>query len=59
MASNVDPSKRKPRWYFGGISSACAACITHPLDLVKVCYIAYFLRAKMLLLYNIINSVIK
>ena len=37
MANAVDPSKRKPRWYFGGVSSACAACITHPLDLVKVC----------------------
>ncbi|CAG9767188.1 unnamed protein product [Ceutorhynchus assimilis] len=28
--------KRLPRWYFGGISSALAACVTHPLDLLKV-----------------------
>lgn len=25
-----------PRWYFGGIASAFAACFTHPLDLIKV-----------------------
>ncbi|XP_050299148.1 mitochondrial dicarboxylate carrier [Anthonomus grandis grandis] len=25
-----------PRWYFGGIASAMAACCTHPLDLLKV-----------------------
>ncbi|KAM3598032.1 uncharacterized protein V6R79_012571 [Siganus canaliculatus] len=24
------------RWYFGGISSSAAACLTHPLDLIKV-----------------------
>lgn len=24
------------RWYFGGVASAGAACITHPLDLLKV-----------------------
>ena len=29
-------SKRISRWYFGGLASAGAACITHPLDLVKV-----------------------
>ncbi|XP_062305547.1 mitochondrial dicarboxylate carrier isoform X1 [Osmerus eperlanus] len=28
--------KRISRWYFGGISSSAAACITHPLDLIKV-----------------------
>lgn len=28
--------KRVPRWYFGGIASATAACCTHPLDLLKV-----------------------
>lgn len=27
---------RVSRWYFGGIASAGAACITHPLDLLKV-----------------------
>lgn len=29
-------SRRKGRWYFGGLSSAGAACCTHPLDLLKV-----------------------
>ncbi|CAH1129042.1 unnamed protein product [Ceutorhynchus assimilis] len=28
--------KRLPRWYFGGVSSAVAACVVHPLDLLKV-----------------------
>nr|CAH7728403.1 unnamed protein product [Callosobruchus chinensis] len=28
--------RRKPRWYFGGLASAGAACCTHPLDLLKV-----------------------
>ena len=28
--------KLMARWYFGGIASAGAACITHPLDLLKV-----------------------
>lgn len=28
--------KRVPRWYFGGLASAGAACFTHPLDLIKV-----------------------
>lgn len=27
---------RVPRWYFGGCASALAACVTHPLDLLKV-----------------------
>lgn len=27
---------RISRWYFGGVASAGAACITHPLDLLKV-----------------------
>jgi len=25
-----DKSKKLSRWYFGGISSAAAACVTHP-----------------------------
>ena len=29
-------SNRKSRWYFGGLASAGAACVTHPLDLLKV-----------------------
>ncbi|XP_066902253.1 mitochondrial dicarboxylate carrier isoform X2 [Halyomorpha halys] len=28
--------KRMPKWYFGGMASAGAACFTHPLDLIKV-----------------------
>ena len=31
----VNPN-RQSRWYFGGLASAGAACITHPLDLLKV-----------------------
>ncbi|XP_030592142.1 mitochondrial dicarboxylate carrier isoform X1 [Archocentrus centrarchus] len=27
---------RSSRWYFGGVSSTAAACVTHPLDLIKV-----------------------
>lgn len=27
---------RVSRWYFGGLASAGAACVTHPLDLLKV-----------------------
>ena len=30
------PEKRVARWYFGGLGSAGAACVTHPLDLIKV-----------------------
>ncbi|XP_043252717.1 mitochondrial dicarboxylate carrier [Colletes gigas] len=32
----ADETKKLARWYFGGLSSAGAACITHPLDLLKV-----------------------
>ncbi|CAL1686636.1 unnamed protein product [Lasius platythorax] len=32
----ADKSKKLSRWYFGGVSSAAAACVTHPLDLLKV-----------------------
>ncbi|XP_028161564.1 mitochondrial dicarboxylate carrier [Ostrinia nubilalis] len=31
-----DKEVRISRWYFGGLASAGAACITHPLDLLKV-----------------------
>lgn len=27
---------RVTRWYFGGLASSGAACVTHPLDLLKV-----------------------
>ncbi|XP_015111791.1 mitochondrial dicarboxylate carrier [Diachasma alloeum] len=29
-------SKKLARWYFGGVASSGAACVTHPLDLLKV-----------------------
>lgn len=29
-------SKRTPRWWSGGVCSALAVTVTHPLDLVKV-----------------------
>lgn len=32
----TDKTKKLSRWYFGGVSSAGAACVTHPLDLLKV-----------------------
>ncbi|KZC07333.1 PREDICTED: mitochondrial dicarboxylate carrier [Dufourea novaeangliae] len=32
----ADKTKKLSRWYFGGLSSAGAACVTHPLDLIKV-----------------------
>ena len=32
----AEQKKRMARWYFGGLASAGAACITHPLDLLKV-----------------------
>ncbi|CAL7933046.1 unnamed protein product [Xylocopa violacea] len=31
-----EKNKKLSRWYFGGLSSAGAACVTHPLDLLKV-----------------------
>lgn len=31
-----EPIHRVPKWYFGGVASAMAACLTHPLDLLKV-----------------------
>ncbi|ESO05963.1 hypothetical protein HELRODRAFT_184909 [Helobdella robusta] len=34
--SKEDTTKRVGKWYFGGAASAGAACITHPLDLLKV-----------------------
>lgn len=32
----VQPQRKISRWYFGGLAAASAACITHPLDLLKV-----------------------
>lgn len=32
----TEKEKKIARWYFGGCASAGAACITHPLDLLKV-----------------------
>lgn len=36
MNEALKESHRLPRWYFGGCASAMAACLTHPLDLLKV-----------------------
>lgn len=30
------PNSKGHRWYLGGVASAGAACVTHPLDLLKV-----------------------
>ncbi|RZC41481.1 Mito carr domain containing protein [Asbolus verrucosus] len=32
----MSSTDKLPRWYFGGLASAIAACFTHPLDLIKV-----------------------
>lgn len=32
----INNTQRKSLWYFGGIASAGAAAVTHPLDLLKV-----------------------
>lgn len=34
--SSDSQQNRVARWYFGGLASSGAACITHPLDLLKV-----------------------
>jgi len=36
MADKDPRSKKLARWYFGGMASSGAACVTHPLDLIKV-----------------------
>lgn len=36
MSTTELKQKRVNRWYFGGMASAGAACVTHPLDLLKV-----------------------
>lgn len=36
MTTSELKQSRVNRWYFGGMASAGAACITHPLDLLKV-----------------------
>lgn len=33
--SNRESNVRVPKWYFGGLASAGAACLTHPLDTMK------------------------
>lgn len=34
--TELDRTQKLCRWYFGGLASASAACVTHPLDLLKV-----------------------
>lgn len=36
MTENRRREDKVARWWFGGTASACAACFTHPLDLLKV-----------------------
>lgn len=38
VVSSKQTETRVPRWYFGGLASAGAACISHPLDTMKVYY---------------------
>lgn len=38
ISSQKDSISLVPRWYFGGLASAGAACMTHPLDTMKVYY---------------------
>ncbi|CAG2183306.1 unnamed protein product, partial [Oppiella nova] len=38
---------RVPKWYFGGLASAGAACCTHPLDLLKVHLQTTTVKAKL------------
>lgn len=54
--SELSKEPRVPRWYFGGLASAWAACITHPLDTMKVrghliCGCLINLLSKKFLLY--------
>lgn len=51
----TDKSKKLSRWYFGGISSAAAACVTHPLDLLKVLFTFLSHYISDLLVKNICN----
>lgn len=44
-----DGSNRVAKWYFGGIASCGAACITHPLDTIKVSWIVTFIQIQSLL----------
>ncbi|KAK9508952.1 hypothetical protein O3M35_006381 [Rhynocoris fuscipes] len=36
MSDKAPTQKRVQKWYFGGLASAGAVCVTHPLDLLKV-----------------------
>lgn len=46
---------RLPKWYFGGCASAMAACITHPLDLLKV----HLQTAKSTKEFNLLRRTLK
>lgn len=49
-------TKRTPRWWSGGVCSALAVTITHPLDLVKVQLQTQTTKIK---LTQIINNIYK
>lgn len=36
MTTEDNSSKRRNRWFFGGVAASTAVLITHPLDLLKV-----------------------
>lgn len=46
---------RVPKWYFGGCASAMAACLTHPLDLLKV----HLQTAKSSREFNLVKRTLK
>lgn len=48
----ADKSKKLSRWYFGGVSSAAAACVTHPLDLLKVLFTFFLTQLFFKLFFN-------
>lgn len=49
-------TKRTPRWWSGGVCSALAVTVTHPLDLIKVQLQTQTTKIK---LTQIINNIYK
>lgn len=55
MRNVQDEINRLPKWYFGGCASALAACVTHPLDLLKV----HLQTAKSRKEFNLLQRTVK
>lgn len=55
MREVAKESHRLPKWYFGGCASALAACVTHPLDLLKV----HLQTAKSTKEFNLMQRTVK